>query len=858
MKVEKINLNNFIRPKEYQKKTILCKGCENNCMVSTFIFENGEKYHAGNKCEKIFYNGEKKTTQGINQYQEKYTALFDRKPTTNTKLSIGIVRALGMYENYPFWHTLFSELGITIVLSDPSTMKMYETGISSIMADNICFPAKLVHGHIHNLISKKIDRIFMPYVVYQSKADTDTANSYNCPIVTAYSDVINSAIDTKTKYGIPLDAPTFTFNNEKLLKKAIRLYIKSIITTRTKDIDNAYLKAQKAQYEYEMLQLKRATEIFNNAEKNNKMIVLLAGRPYHLDPLIQHKIADIIADFGVDVICDDIVRAPISTKDDIESIMQWEYTNRILKSALWVARSKANVHYVQITSFGCGPDAFIIDEVNDILKRHNKNATILKVDDINNAGSTRLRIRSLIESLKFGNKKVNPYNIKKPTSSSFLKKDKDRTILLPWFSDFYSPLIVEFFKLAGYKAENLPPSSNQTSDEGLKYANNEVCYPATLVIGDLVAALKSGKYKSNEIALGITQTGGQCRATNYIALLKKALIKLGYNDIPIISISTSGTPLNEQPGFELKIKPIIKIFIAAVVFADHLSRLYYSSIVREKTIGTSETLKTKYIRLAIKIIRSNKHTRFYELMEKAKKDFSAINTFAKVPRIGIVGEIYIKYNKFGQRNLIEWLISQGVEPVLPPISDFFIYEFASNEARIKGMVSERNGSKIITNLIELYIFRIIRKIEKSMQSYPYHLPIAQPHKSAKEASDIINLNAQFGEGWGIPAEFVHFAKTGINNIVSLQPFGCIANHIVAKGIEKRTRQLYPSLNLLYLDFDSSTSEANIFNRMHFMVRNAKKELKQTTKQQKHNHKKRKSGGGGMVNSKKTVLFSEYV
>ncbi len=816
-----VKLADLSKPKNLNEKVLLCKGCENQCTVTSYQFENAKRYFAGNKCEKVFSNTGKKCVKGKNVYTEKYSLLFEREIiSSHSKLTIGIPRALGIYENYPFWYALLSSSGFHVVLSDVSTMKLYEKGLSTVMSENICFPAKLANGHILNLIEKKVDRIFMPFVVYENKKDEKSVNSYNCPIVTAYSEVIKSAINPSGKYGIPLDTPSFTFKNKDLLKKACAGYLRSLSPDISrKEIENAFTVAIEAQDNYKKTLTERCQKVIENASKENRLVVLLAGRPYHTDPLIQHKIADIIADFGVDVITDDMV-GNTTTIDNVQSITQWEYTNRIIKAALWTAEAPVNVHYIELTSFGCGPDAFILDEVSDILRRKGKNATLLKIDDINNIGSTRLRIRSLIESLKFKHGINTLKDTRAISTPPFEKKDRQRKILIPWFADFFSPFFPTAFKLIGYEAENLPPSDQQSAEYGLKYSNNEICYPATLVVGDFMKALNSGKYNREEIALGISQTGGQCRATNYIALLKKAMISDGYGDIPVLSISRGSGTINEQPGFKIKWTKVFKTGLSCMVFADCLSQFYYATAPREIESGAAKKLKNKYLQLGIQALSENNADKFYFLVEKAAEEFEKISIRKVIPRIGIVGEIYVKYNSFAHKNVINWLVTQGIEPIVPPVTNFFIDEFVSQDARVEGYITKRNLPKTLINFAENYIYGIIKKMETKAGKFPYYRPIGNPHKDAEKASKIINLNVQFGEGWRIPAEFIRFAETGINNVISLQPFGCIANHIVSKGIEKRTRQLYPSMNILSLDFDSGMSEVNIYNRLHFMVKNA--------------------------------------
>ena len=818
--------------KPYDGEQLLCEGCENKCVVHRFRFENGNSYYSGNKCEKVYTNKGNSSGKGNNIYQYKNNTVF--KNTTATDKSektytIGIPRILNIYENYPFWSTLFSTCGINVRLSRRSTMKMYERGLSTVMSDNICFPAKLAHGHIFDLIEKKVDRIFFPFAVHDQKEDTHTSNSFNCPIVAGYSEVIRSAVNPE-RYGIPFDSPTVTFKDEELLKKACRSYFQSIRKEKKVDrktFEKAFEKALNAQKEYYENLTKENERILAAAKRKGRMLILLAGRPYHADPLIQHKISDMIADFDVDVISEDLLRQDVENEfEDVQSVLQWAYPTRIIKAARWIADSDENVHFVQMTSFGCGPDAFILDEVNDILRRKGKNLTILKIDDVNNIGSLRLRIRSLIESLKFKNE-TEQYGKKKSDLAQtppYTEKDRNRTLLAPYFADFYSPFIPTLFDIIGYKLVNLPPSDRLSAEYGLKYSNNEICYPATLIVGDMVKALESGKYKREEIALAITQTGGQCRATSYIALIKKALVNSGYGDIPVIAVAMGDNMINEQPGFSPDYKKIIRIAAYSLYYADALSNMYYATAPREKEEGGALLLRDKYLSEAQPFVARKDIKGLLNLLKQAAGDFNRMAKDTPVPRIGIVGEIFVKYNAFAHKSVVNWLIEQGVEPVVPGLTDFFIQFFVNTPAAVANNFRRRTGSKTLLNLVEMYVNRCARRVGKAAEGFRYFRPFSDIHHDAALAERIISLSAQFGEGWLIPAEFAHFAETGVNNAVSLQPFGCIANHVVAKGIEKRVKQFYPDMNLLFLDFDSGVSEVNILNRLFFMIKNASESL----------------------------------
>lgn len=445
-----------------------------------------------------------------------------------------------MYEEYPFWHTLFTACGIQVQLSDPSTFSKYETAAGMVMSDNICFPAKLVHSHIRNLTLQNVNRIFMPFVVFEKK-DKQQQNSYNCPIVSGYSEVIKSVQEEN----IPIDAPTITFKDEALLYKQCYEYLKSL-GIRDEVCKNAFSRALQEQYAFEEKIAAYNQEVLNEGREKHKLIILLAGRPYHNDPLIQHKVSDMIAAMGVYVITDDIVRQQEISLEKTHYLSQWAFTNRILKATKWAAMQEGDIQYMQMTSFGCGPDAFLIDEVRNLLKRYGKNLTLLKIDDVNNIGSIKLRVRSLVESLNFSLKHSQAKDPEPFVSTApFTKKDKKKKILAPFFTPFISPLIPSIMKVAGYEMETLPLSDTASCDWGLKYSNNEVCYPATLIVGDIVKAFKSGRYDPANTCVAITQTGGQCRASNYISLIKKALIENGYTNTPVVSLAFGSGIENE-------------------------------------------------------------------------------------------------------------------------------------------------------------------------------------------------------------------------------------------------------------------------------------------------------------------------
>ena len=837
------NLSQLLNANTYESAFETCPGCENHCHVRLFRFQNGNTFFAGNNCEKVYSNRAEGQRRGINMMAEKYALLFkpaDIRPLISQEhpMRIGIPRALGMYENYPFWSALLKCCGFESVLSRPSTNRLYETGLRSVMADNICFPAKLMHGHINDLISRQVDRILYPYVVYEQKEDKRSNNSYNCPIVAGYSDVIRSAMDPEHRSRIPLDAPVITFSDPDLLRASCSAYLHTLgidRATALKAVDIAW----GVQENYLRSLTDRAMQVLTDARNEKRMVILLAARPYHIDPLVQHKIADAIAEMGIDVITENVAaQAGAEVYEQVNAVSQWAYPNRIFKAAWFCGKTDyEGLHMVELTSFGCGPDAFILDEVAAILNRFGKNLTILKIDDVNNIGSLRLRVRSMVESVRMAGTLAAADRSTDPTAAQghaahgsiaqdtkpFEESDRMRTLIAPYFAEGYSEFLTALFKSMGYRLICLPMGSQEDAEEGLRHANNDICYPATIIVGSIMRALKSGRYDLSRTAVIITQTGGQCRASNYYSLIKNAMIAGGFQEVPVVSLAIGSGVQARQPGFQVAWQKMLRIVIYAMIYADCLAKLYYATLPREKQKGEAARLRQKYTDLAQPLLEKHRAHDLLRLMEQAVSEFCmAADMDLQVPTVGVVGEIYVKYNSFSHKHVVNWLTEQGVEVVPPALCGYFTTTFVMQHVNRELHLKKQGLPLWITDMIYRYIRHVVRKYERICQPFRLFRPFSNIFDDARHARRVVNLAGDFGEGWGIPAEISHRAASGVDNVVSLQPFGCIANHVISKGIEKRLRQLYPHLNLLFLDFDSSTSEANIYNRLHFMLDNARR------------------------------------
>jgi predicted CoA-substrate-specific enzyme activase len=809
----------------FTQKTFQCRHCENRCPVLQLTFAGGNRFYTGNRCERYFSNSQDPHRRGENLIHAQLQLLFERETEPEGKpiLAYGLPRCLNMYENFPFWCAFLTGCGFEVILSAESTFALYEKGLSTVMSDNICFPAKLAHGHIFDFAGKKVDRIFFPTVVYEQEEFDDALNTFNCPVVTGYPDLLKNAINPERKFGIPLDNPIISFKDFNLLKGQLYQFFSTFgIDYRT--VSAALEKGKTAQNDYRK-QLRSMTETkLSKGEVEGRMTIVLAGRPYHMDSLINHGIPNLLTELGVDVISEAAVT--LSQEDlgakDIHVLTQWSYTNRLYAAAGWVTETP-DTQMVQLTSFGCGPDAVATDEVKAILRDGGKVHTLIKMDEIANLGAVRIRLRSMLAAMQENNGKGRPGGIgARQANGKTIGTANGRTLIAPYFSEFYSPLIPAAFKPLGYRVEVLPPQDKSSAEWGLKTINNDMCYPAILVSGDIIKAFHSGRYAPEKTAVILTQTGGQCRASSYVSLIKKGLAAAGLEEVPVIAVSDGD--ISPQPEFDIDQKRLMRQLALGIIFADPLARMYLAVVAREKTAGTAKKLHAKYLVGMEKGIENADYPYLLNLLEQAVTDFNNIDIYERsIPRVGIVGEIFVKYNFFSNGNIIDWLSTQGIEVVLPPLQSFFAQRFI-NEAYNQKMYFKRSFIDRAKNrLLELYSKYHLAQIEQVMQKFRFYRKAHDLRELAEITDDIVSLANQFGEGWLLTAEMIAMLREGTSHIICLQPFGCIANHITGRGVENKLREMFPALNLLSLDMDAGASEVNILNRLHLLVSEAREQ-----------------------------------
>ncbi|HPL67185.1 MAG TPA: acyl-CoA dehydratase activase [Smithellaceae bacterium] len=796
------------------REILNCKGCENKCRIVRVRFSNGRSYFTGNRCENSFSNHARTDRKGLNLAAAKEKLLFDRplEPEGKPILSFGIPRALNMYENFPFWSAYLTACGFRVVLSSPSTTELFEQGVQSVMSDNICFPGKLAHGHIMDLINRKVDRIFYPNVVYEQKEHSSSCNSFNCPVVTGYPDVIRSASDPEGRYGIPLDSPAVSFKDAALLEKQLFHFVRQFGVKRLSS-SLAVRQALKVQDDFKKRVLDMGGDLIAAAERDARRIIVLSGRPYHIDPLINHGIPELLAGYGVDVVTEDAL--PLNAGASLRQngiLTQWAYANRVIAAAEYVGTRK-NMSMVQLASFGCGLDALSSDEARRILEKKNHSYTLIKIDEMANLGAVKIRLRSLLETDRGGRDYVAPLS-----AYPLRRKGEREKIIVPWISPMYSPLVAPAFAACGLSADVLAPPDRRSVELGLQYVNNDLCYPAAIIIGDIIKAFRSGRYDPERTAIVFPQTFGQCRASSYLPLMERALQRAGYEKARVLSMSIANGDL--QIDLPIDKKAFLKKLALQLIFADALARLYYATAPREIVKGEAGAIHRKFLeRIAAEPADFDS---LLILLKRAVAEFNSLEMAnAAIPVVGVLGEIYVKYNAFANNRIVEWLLEQGLEVRVPPLLSFFMQCFTNESFNQKVFLKRSLKDRIACTLADHYACHLLQRVETVMESFRYYQESAGLRELAEETSRTVSLVNQAGEGWLLTAEMIAMLQCGVNHIVCVQPFGCLANHITGKGVSRRLQQRYPRANLLFLDMDAGHSEVNLLNRLHLLVAAAK-------------------------------------
>ncbi|MBS7368630.1 MAG: 2-hydroxyacyl-CoA dehydratase, partial [Oscillospiraceae bacterium] len=787
-----------------EKTTARCGKCSNNCLLTISKFPDGKRFISNNRCERGA--GNVSSAEKLpNLYEYKLKLLFDRESLPEDKARrgvIGLPRVLGMYENYPFWHTLFTELGFSVKLSPKSSRAIYDRGIETMPSESVCYPAKLAHGHIQALIDDGVKLIFYPAMPYEMDEGLGGDNHYNCPVVATYSEVIKNSVP-ELRESVKFMNPFLPiFHKKRMGERLFEEFSKDLpaLGITKAEITAALEKAYAEDASFKEQMRKKGEETLKYLEENGKRGIVLAGRPYHVDPEINHGLPEMIAGYGFAVLTEDSVAHMESVVRPIRVVDQWSYHTRLYAAAHAVGRHPC-LELVQLNSFGCGLDAITTDQVQEILRSFGKLYTCLKIDEVNNLGAARIRLRSLISVVD--ERERHSYKpqtghlgyVRQPEFTKEMRKH--HKIICPQMSPIHFDLLEAAFRHTGYDLDIITDCSKAVVDEGLKYVNNDACYPSILVVGQLIHALKSGKYDINNTSVMITQTGGACRATNYVGMLKKALKDAGFGNVPLISLNAVG--LEKQSGFKITAPLAIRGFMA-IVYGDLLSRCLYKVRPYEKEKGSANALYEKWRTF---LREDLKHTNFHGFNRNVRnivKDFSEFPVLdIKKPRVGLVGEILVKFHPVANNDIIGLLENEGCEVVVPDLMGFFYY-ICSHGMTKSEMLYLPLKKQIINNLGIKALAYFERSYRKAVKGTKFGSP-GDIFEMREKVRAIVSPGNIAGEGWFLSAEMLDLIDEGVPNIVCMQPFACLPNHVTGKGVIGELRRRHPESNIVAVDFD---------------------------------------------------------
>ena len=826
---------------KYTTSMTRCKGCNNHCVLTINQFGSSRRFISGNRCERGL--GLEKAKKEIpNLFDYKYHRMFDYEALPLDQAdrgTVGIPRVLNMYENFPFWAVFFKKLRYHVALSPQSSRQLYELGIESIPSESECYPAKLVHGHVSWLIKQGVKFIFYPCIPYERSESPEAGNHYNCPMVTSYAENIKNNVEALSEEHVHFMNPFLAFTNEAVLTDALVREFSKTFQIPAAEVKMAAHAAWGELMASREDMKKKGEETLAWMKEHGKRGIVLAGRPYHVDAEIHHGIPELITSYGFAVLTEDAVSHLGKVERPLVVTDQWMYHSRLYAAASFV-KTQNNLDLIQLNSFGCGLDAVTTDQVADILTRSGKIYTVLKIDEVNNLGAARIRIRSLIAALKVRDQKHYEHKV---VSSAYHRvmftkeMKKDYTLLCPQMSPVHFDLLEPAIRTFGYKIEVLQNHNRSAVDVGLQYVNNDACYPSLIVIGQIMDALLSGKYDLDHTAILMSQTGGGCRASNYIGFIRRALEKAGMSQIPVISVNANGMETN--PGFTFTI-PLLAKVMQAIVYGDIFMRVLYATRPYEAKPGSANALHQRWKARCIESL-SRKNAAMIDFGRNIKgiiRDFDALPRLdVKKPRVGIVGEILVKFSPLANNHVVDLLESEGAEAVMPDLMDFLLYSFYNSNFKSEHLGTKKSTARLCNAGIALLEY--FRKTAKKELAASIHFtPPSAINELAQMAKGFVSLGNQTGEGWFLTGEMLELIHSGVNNIICAQPFGCLPNHIVGKGVIKELRRNYPESNIIAVDYDPGASEVNQLNRIKLMLATAQKNLKAEAAREDHGNGRR--------------------
>ena len=818
------------------KSSRRCLKCNNKCHLTILEFGDGKRYVSNNRCERGAEEGGEKVVRppenspensGYNLYDYKFRRVFSHykplKAEEAPRGTVGIPRVLNLFENYPFWFTFFTNLGYRVELSPRSSRALFDKGIETMPSESVCYPAKIAHGHIEALIERGVKYIFYPCLPYEQKEDPAAINYYNCPIVGTYPEVIRINMSESIEgAGVRFHCPFLPYHNQQRVLKRLVAEFPDIAKNELKAaLDAAYQEDKLFKRDIRAAGEKTLAYI----KKESKTGIVVAGRPYHIDSEINHGIPEMISKYGFAVFTEDSI-SHLAPAPRLRVANQWMYHSRLYRAASLV-RKTPNLELIQLNSFGCGPDAVVTDQVQELLETGGKIYTVLKIDEVNNLGAARIRVRSLMAVLEKRKGKDAPATDKDGKEADriiFTQEMKPLyKILAPQMSPIHFGIMEQGMRGFGYDLEVLKEGPNAI-ETGLKYINNDSCYPSIISLGSIMDALLSGNYDLSRTAVLLAQTGGGCRATNYIPLLRKALKAAGIGHVPVISLNFVG--LESNPGFKVNIK-LLKTMIYSMLYGDVLMRCLYRVRPYETEAGAADRLFDKWHKVCGNHMNRGDFRSFSKTVKEIVGEFDALPLKDIVkPRVGLVGEILVKFHPAANNYAADLIEKEGGEVVCPDLTDFFLYTFFSDTVRYR-LLEGSLKKKLKSDFYIWFVERIKKPMYKAFAGTKFGSPVSVKQLSAL-AKEIVSLGNIFGEGWFLTAEMLELMHRGVNNILCVQPFACLPNHVTGKGVIKALKEHNPAANIVAVDYDPGASEVNQINRIKLMMTVAKQNIELKT------------------------------
>ncbi len=821
-----------------------CPFCGNHCRRSIITFPNGNSWVTNNRCERGEITGDPREESVRDKLREKQSRrkqtanLFDLRqkllfqdydtPVLAPKqnIVIGIPRVLSFWETMPFWTTFWRALGYEVRISDMSSRKLYESGLSAVTSDTVCFPAKLVHGHIRNLVGR-VDRIFMPSITTVPSENTESTSESMCAVVKGYPIVIRNSDDPQRRWGIPFDTPIFHWHDKADRPRQIIAYMKETFGTPEELTAQAVAAAEAAEEAFSHELKAAGAAVLDEVTQKGTYAVVLASRPYQNDELVNHNLPQMFTDLGIPVLTADAL--PGTEQVDLSrsrlDIVN-NYHARMLSSAI-LAAENPHLEYVQIVSFGCGHDAYLSDEIIRMMKEiSGKTPLILKVDESDIQGPLRIRVRSFTETISMRHKTQTQPQVKPlsdPYPVKFIKDDRQkRVILVPNTSHAFCRVLSAVFNKDGVIAEPLEIGREEAIRLGKQYVHNDICFPAQIVIGEALSALRSGKYNLDRVAIGMAKYIGDCRLTHYSSLLRKALDDAGFAQVPIIT-NDDVDYHNLHPGYQMSLLATMRTAFALPML-DVLEELLRKIRPYEAIPGSTDEAFEKGMDAFIEELQSHGIRGMKRGFRTALKLLSEVkcDRTNRKPTVLIVGEYLLNFHPGANHDIENYLEKNGFEIIEARMSDVIRKTFFARDCQISEYHLKYKRSEKLRYHISNKFFDMAHNLtDRLARSTPLYQRACRLPELAEESDPIINHTFDAGEGIIIPGEILHHAKHGCRAFVILQPFGCLPNHVVGRGVVKKLKELYPDAQILPLDYDPDVSFANIENRLQMLVMNSK-------------------------------------